>query len=149
MSLASQRQDVTAQMLRMISAAVLNNVAVAARLRLGVNDVQVIGLIQNAGQITPGELARQTGLSTGSITGIADRLVEAGYAARSRDERDRRKVYLTANPAGIARISKHYEHYGAHLAAVLERRSGPQLTVIAEFLADVNSTEAFIAPAPD
>jgi len=146
---ASLRQQVTDEMLQLVAAVVLHNVAVAARLGLGVNDLQVLGLIQRAGCVTPGELARQTGLSTGSITGVTDRLVNAGYATRSRDDQDRRKVYLTAQPDGIARINIHYEQYGQHLAAVLARRSRAELTTIAEFLGELNAVESFVAPPPE
>jgi DNA-binding MarR family transcriptional regulator len=146
----SQRQRVTEQMRQTVAGVVLHNAAVAARLRLGVNDLQVLGLIQQqGGHITPGELARQTGLSTGSITGVTDRLVAAGYVRRSRDESDRRKVYLTADPVGIERINAHYAHYGTHLAAVLARRNDAELKVIADFLADLNTVDTLIGPAPE
>ncbi|HUH71070.1 MAG TPA: MarR family transcriptional regulator [Mycobacterium sp.] len=148
MRTASRRQWVTEQMLQLIAGVVLHNAAVAARLRLGVNDLQVLGLIQLAGRITPGELARQTGLSTGSVTGVTDRLVEAGYAARSRDDHDRRKVYLAADPDGLARINVHYVRQGDHLAAVLARRTTAELKVIGDFLAELNAVEPLIAPVP-
>jgi DNA-binding MarR family transcriptional regulator len=119
-----QVQMVTAQWLQTVAGVVLHNAAVAARLGLGVNDVQVLGLIQQAGRITPGELARSTGVSTESITGVADRLVAAGYATRTRDEPDRSKVYLGADPVGIA-----------------PRRSGAELAIIGDFLADLNDLD--------
>ena len=148
MTVATLRQHVTDEMLRLVAGLVLHNAAVAARLRLGVNDLQVLGLIQRAGRITPGELARQTGLSTGSVTGVTDRLVVAGYAIRDRDEHDRRKVYLAAEPDGLRRINDHYEHYGQHLAAVLAKRNRSELGIIGDFLADLNTVDTFIARPP-
>jgi DNA-binding transcriptional ArsR family regulator len=44
--------------------------------------------------LTAGELARATGLTTASITGVADRLEEAGYVRRERDPADRRRVVI-------------------------------------------------------
>ncbi len=44
--------------------------------------------------MTAGELARATGLTTASITGVVDRLEEAGYVRRERDGRDRRRVVI-------------------------------------------------------
>jgi DNA-binding transcriptional ArsR family regulator len=44
--------------------------------------------------MTAGELARATGLTTVSITGVADRLEEAGFVRRERDPRDRRRVVI-------------------------------------------------------
>ena len=39
-------------------------------------------------------MARATGLTTASITGVVDRLEEAGYVRRDRDPRDRRRVVI-------------------------------------------------------
>jgi DNA-binding MarR family transcriptional regulator len=148
MDVASLRQRVIQETRQFIAGVVLHNAAVAARLRLGVNDLQVLGLIHRAGKTTPGELARQTGLSTGSVTGVTDRLVAARYAVRARDDQDRRKVYLAVEPAGIARINEHYEQYGQHLNAVLARRSSSELAILGDFLAELNSVETLIGPAP-
>ena len=45
-----------------------------------------------------GELAAATGLTTGAITGLIDRLEKAGFARRERDDQDRRKVFVRALP---------------------------------------------------
>jgi DNA-binding MarR family transcriptional regulator len=145
---AQQRRRVTELWLQTVGGVVLNNAAVAARLGLGVNDLQVLGLIQRAGRITPGELARMTALTTGSITGVTDRLVAAGYVTRTRDDADRRKVFLGADPAGIARITEHYQHYSRHLEGVLARRGGAELAIISDFLSDLNDLDTLIAPPP-
>ena len=44
--------------------------------------------------MTAGGLAKATGLTTASITGVADRLEEAGFVRRERDPRDRRRVVI-------------------------------------------------------
>src|SRR4029450_7222494 len=48
--------------------------------RLGVNrtDLHCLNTIENAGGLTAGELARETGLTTGAVTGVIDRLERAG-----------------------------------------------------------------------
>lgn len=46
------------------------------------------------GPVTAGELARFTGLTTGAVTGIIDRLVNAGYAERVSDPEDLRRVLV-------------------------------------------------------
>ena len=47
--------------------------------------------------MTAGELARATGLTTASITGVVDRLEEAGFVTRERDPNDRRRVVVQIN----------------------------------------------------
>jgi len=46
------------------------------------------------GPMTAGELARATGLTTASITGVLDRLEEGGFVRRERDPHDRRRVIV-------------------------------------------------------
>ena len=53
--------------------------------------------------MTAGELAERTGLTTGAVTGVVDRLEEAGFVRREDDPGDRRRVILRAVPALSAR----------------------------------------------
>ena len=59
----------------------------AAADRIGINatDLNCLNILSFSGQMTAGELARATGLTTASITGVVDRLEEAGYVRRERD----------------------------------------------------------------
>ena len=54
------------------------------------------GLLAERGRMTPSELAQATGLTTGAITGIVDRLVKAGFAGRVANPVDRRSVIVEA-----------------------------------------------------
>ncbi|TCZ77412.1 MarR family transcriptional regulator [Paenibacillus albiflavus] len=47
-------------------------------------------------------LAELVGLTSGAITGIADKLIEAGYIERSRDITDRRIVKLVITEQGLS-----------------------------------------------
>src|SRR5271170_3484370 len=71
----------------------------AAADRIGINatDLNCLNILSFSGQLTAGELARETGLSTASITGVADRLEEAGFVRRERDAADRRRVVIHLN----------------------------------------------------
>src|SRR5260370_37450000 len=68
----------------------------AAADRIGINatDLNCLNILSFSGETTAGELARATGLTTASITGVADRLEEAGFVRRERDPRDRRRVVI-------------------------------------------------------
>ena len=68
----------------------------AAADRIGINstDLNCLNILSFRGQMTAGELARETGLTTASITGVVDRLEEAGYVTRERDPHDRRLVVV-------------------------------------------------------
>jgi DNA-binding MarR family transcriptional regulator len=49
---------------------------------------------------TPGELAKQLGMSAAALTNRLDALERRGYVERSHDRDDRRKVVATLTPAG-------------------------------------------------
>ena len=72
----------------------LMNTAAADRIGINATDLNCLNILSFSGQMTAGELARETGLTTASITGVVDRLEEAGYVRRERDPRDRRRVVV-------------------------------------------------------
>jgi DNA-binding MarR family transcriptional regulator len=78
------------------SGALMQLMGQAAADRIGINatDLNCLNILSFRGQMTAGELARATGLTTASITGVVDRLEEAGYVRRERDRRDRRRVVI-------------------------------------------------------
>ncbi len=68
--------------------------------RIGINttDLNCLNILSFTGSMTAGQLARATGLTTASITGVIDRLEQAGYARRERDPHDRRRVVIHLSP---------------------------------------------------
>ena len=77
------------------TAVVLFHEAVGKRLGISSTERKLLDVLDRLGPSTAGELATQTGLTTGAITAIVDRLVRAGYARREPNPRDRRSVIVT------------------------------------------------------
>jgi DNA-binding MarR family transcriptional regulator len=67
---------------------------------IGINrtDARCIDLIDQAGGMTAGELAKAAHLTTGAVTAVIDRLEKAGLARRVADPDDRRRVRIEATP---------------------------------------------------
>jgi DNA-binding MarR family transcriptional regulator len=63
---------------------------------LGINrsDARCFDVLEERGQVSAGELAAATRLTTGAITAVIDRLERAGYARRVPDPNDRRRVLV-------------------------------------------------------
>jgi len=76
-------------------AAGLYEQVMADRLGLNRTDVIVLSLLGLRGPQTAGQLAEATGLTTGAVTGVIDRLERAGFARRAPDPGDRRRVIVT------------------------------------------------------
>ena len=73
------------------------------------SDLECIDFLNLEGRVTAGRLAEVTGLTTGAITGVIDRLEKAGFVRRERDEQDRRKVFIAVIPENLAKVAKCYE----------------------------------------
>ncbi len=97
------RRDLVAALNRAMREAsgqgVLYSQAVAERLGINSTDLECLDSVVLRGPLTAGELADATGLTTGAITGVIDRLERAGFARRERDRHDRRKILVRALPA--------------------------------------------------
>jgi DNA-binding MarR family transcriptional regulator len=96
------KQELIADLMRLARAHEAANDAfdeVAAQ-KLGLNRtaVRCLGIIDNEGPMTAGRLAELSGLTSAAVTSILDRLEEAGYARRTRDEKDRRQVIVEVLP---------------------------------------------------
>ena len=61
------------------------------------------------GRMTAGRLAELTGLTTGAITGVVDRMEKAGLVRRERDSEDRRKVFIVPAQERVVEIGRFYE----------------------------------------
>jgi DNA-binding MarR family transcriptional regulator len=107
-----------------------------AATELGVNrtDLACIGLLLRLGELTAGELAERTQLSPGATTAAIERLEGAGYAVRTRDEADRRRVLVRPTPLAESRVDEVYGPIRPAGQAILERYTRAELEVIHDFL---------------
>jgi DNA-binding MarR family transcriptional regulator len=119
---------------RMIAGTILFNHEVAEKIGLGPSDLQFLTLLQVHGALTPGRLAELSGLSTGTVTGVVDRLEKAGYARRDRAADDRRKVIVSLDNERMQKeVGPMYAQKAEQLLATLKRYDERQLAVIADF----------------
>jgi DNA-binding transcriptional regulator GbsR (MarR family) len=111
----------------------------AAAERIGINatDLNCLNIISLTGPMTAGELARQTGLTTASITGVIDRLAESGFVRRERDATDRRRVVIHIIPErALHDVASVFLPMVRAWQATASRYSDEQLTLILEFQRD-------------
>jgi DNA-binding MarR family transcriptional regulator len=76
------------------TAMVAHQEAIARRIGMTAAERKCAGLLIDRGRMTPSELVQATGLTSGAITGIVDRLARAGYAARIPNPDDGRSVLI-------------------------------------------------------
>jgi DNA-binding MarR family transcriptional regulator len=116
------------------TATILFHQAVADRLAMNVTDHKCAGILAQSGPITAGELAARTGLTTGAITGVIDRLEKAGFVRRVRDAGDRRRVIVEPDVKEIARqIGPLFESMGREAARAYSGYSVKELAILRDF----------------
>ncbi len=102
---------------------------------MGINrtDARCLDLLDEHGRMSAGELAAQSGLSSGAITAVIDRLERAGCAQRVPDPNDRRRVLVELTPEAIAISLELMGPLGEKGALIAERFSDEQLELFVEF----------------
>jgi DNA-binding MarR family transcriptional regulator len=84
--------------------------------------------------MTAGDLSDKTGLTTGAITHILDRLERRRFIKRARDTQDRRKVFVRVRPESLAPLVPRYEEVGKAYMALAEEYSDDELAVICDYM---------------
>jgi DNA-binding MarR family transcriptional regulator len=127
------------EMRRISAQSVMFSQAVAERLGLNPTDLECLGIIGETGALTAGQLAELTGLTTGAITGVIDRLERAGYVRRQQDPDDRRRVIVEPVP-GVAdeKITPLFESITKATTRLISRYTDNELALITEFATRMN-----------
>jgi DNA-binding transcriptional regulator GbsR (MarR family) len=108
--------------------------ASAELIGINVTDLNCLNILALSGRMTAGELARATGLTTASITGVVDRLEVAGYVRRERDPHDRRRVVVVLDAErGLRDIVPVFIPVMEAWQAIAEQYTDEQLTLILGF----------------
>jgi DNA-binding MarR family transcriptional regulator len=110
---------------------------------LNSTDIGSLCLLLLHGPMPAGRLAELTGLTTGAVTGVVDRLEKANLVRRELDAADRRRVIVTADAERVER--ELFPHFSSLMrAASLEfydRYSPAQLTTVSDFLSRLSSVD--------
>ncbi|NOV02186.1 MarR family transcriptional regulator [Paenibacillus sp. LMG 31457] len=110
----------------------------AASLGLYNNDFIAIDFLHEKGPITAGELSKLTGLTTGSVTALIDRLEKNGFVRRQNDPNDRRKVIIVPLYEKKAEISHTYLPLHAAMVKLASSYTDEELTFISQFLSNAS-----------
>lgn len=128
-------EQVSIQFRKMIAALILFNDNVSRITGMGASESQFLHLLQLHGPMTPSELARRSGLTSGTVTGVLDRLEELGFASRERHPTDRRKVVVTVNEQRLgSELAPHFEGQAEFLNDVLGQLSPAEMRAVSKFL---------------
>ncbi len=118
---------------------------------------KVLYLLGAAGDLHMSELAGRLGVSLSTVSGLVDRVVEAGLTSRHDDPADRRQVVVGLTPAGVAFIDRFRELNARQMRDLLDLLDDQELEGARATLAALTRAggllaaraEAAVATSPD
>ena len=115
-------------------ASILMHEAIARRAGLSGTDHKYLGIIVDRGRMTAGELADASGLTTGAVTGLIDRLEREGLVKRELDKQDRRKIHIVPVEANVKkRIHPLFKRLQQKTNALVESFSEKEIAVLERY----------------
>jgi len=108
--------------------------SIARRLGLNITDYECLSLLTIQGDSSPGELARYTGLTSGSTTAMLDRLEKVQFIRRKPNPKDRRGLLIEINEKWRETVGPMVTGVQKAHQDLIESYSEEELKVIADFL---------------
>lgn len=133
---ARLEQALSSELGRELSArTILFHQAIADIAGISVTDLKCLDYLSRKDDVTAGDLARLTGLTTGTITAAIDRLEHAGLAHRQRSASDRRKVFIVpSSNTRMDRLLPLYQALTDRMSRLVQTYTTPELATIEGFL---------------
>jgi DNA-binding MarR family transcriptional regulator len=107
---------------------------VAKKFKLSRTDMRCLDILGRRGPMTAGQLSDESGLSTGAVTFLLDRLEQAGMVKRRRDTDDRRRVWVELVPAAQKRLAHAQQPIVEEMKQVTQRFKAEELAIVRDFM---------------
>jgi MarR family transcriptional regulator, organic hydroperoxide resistance regulator len=89
------------------------------------------------GRATSGDLARRLWITPATMTGIIDNLERDGYVERTRDDADRRQVWISVTAAGTARVRQLAVQLQREFPLTATERDPEKAAIVRQYLIEV------------
>ena len=120
---------------KVIASVILFNDQVAQQTGMSMSESQFVHLLEVHGSMTPSELAERSRLTSGTVTGVLDRLEALQFIRRERHPTDRRKVVVVLDAAKVAgQLAPLYAEQAEWLRRVIAQFTTSEHETVARFL---------------
>ena len=132
---AERTRELAARLTEVSGLSVLFSQTVAESVGLNPTDLEALAILQREGPVPAGRLAELTGLTTGAVTGVLDRLERKCYVRREADPADRRRVIVRVEADVVDReVMPLYAGMGEAALALIAELSDRDQEMILGFL---------------
>ena len=136
--LTSLQQDLLLELRQNSARAVMFHQIISEKMGLNATDHKCLDFLHRTGPVTAGQLAQLTGLTTGAVTSVIDRLEQAGYAVRDKDPNDRRRVVVKPVPEKSSQISPLFQSLTQSTLQIISQYKDDELQLILNFIKQCN-----------
>lgn len=107
--------------------------SLADKVGLNLTDYKVLGIIGDG--VTAGKIAEITGLSSGMVTTVVDRLEKKNYVYRDKDAQDRRKVIIKLNSDKVtSELAPLFQSFGQVMGTLFSKYNEEELALLEDFM---------------
>ena len=106
---------------------------------------KLLYLLGALGDLHMSDLVTRLGVSLSTVSGLVDRVVESGLAARREDPVDRRQVVVSLTTAGASFIDRFRELNARQMRALLDHLSDGELADLRRTLDALSRAAALLA----
>jgi MarR family transcriptional regulator, organic hydroperoxide resistance regulator len=118
---------------------------VAEKLGLHPTDLQFLNVLELLGPLTPKVLGQYSGLSSGGVTVVLDRLEKSGYVRRQPNPKDGRSFVVDFSPAKRRKVKAHYDAVEEQFINLLKSSATEELETVLAFFAKMNAARPSMA----
>ncbi|WP_057937959.1 MarR family winged helix-turn-helix transcriptional regulator [Algoriphagus resistens] len=143
--MSKKQDDSIIQEFRMASrkysdASIFMHEAIARKAGLSGTDHKYLGLILQHKELTAGDIAKLTGLTTGAVTGLIDRLEKKNLLKRKLTKDDRRKVIIVPNTENSMKLLQpFFSELQQKTTGLLASFSEKEIQVIQRYFVEATS----------
>jgi len=103
-------------------------------------DIRCLDFLNEVHSSTAGDLAKITGLTTGAITAVIDRLEKAGFVKRETDRSDRRKIIVRLIVRNPNNLKLSCNLFTKQIPNILSKYSTEELKLILDWNEKITTT---------
>ena len=117
---------------------VLFHQAVGRILGINITDMKCLDIIVIRGFANPSQIAKLTGLSTGSTTAMIDRLEKKGLIERQHNPKDRRGTIIVLTKGAMNKLHLLFDSMAKAMERLISGYSEEELETLSEFFRKVS-----------
>jgi DNA-binding MarR family transcriptional regulator len=117
---------------------VLFHQAVGRILGINITDMKCLDIIVIRGFANPSQLAKLTGLSTGSTTAMIDRLEKKELIERQHNPKDRRGTIIVPTKGAMSKLHLLFDSMAKAMERLVSGYSEEELETLSEFFSEVS-----------